>query len=184
MDLSKILSVSGKSGLYKIISQTNNNIIAESLDDGKRIPIFTTNPSSTLEDISVYTKEKDIPLKEVFWKIFQTEDGKKTGVNHKAGNKELSDYFENILPDYDKERVYPSDIKKIIKWYNILLEKDLITEPKDEEEEEKEEKKEEKAEEDEKKKKENKEKSVKKTKTSENKKTPKEKPKDNSKNQK
>lgn len=134
MDLSKILTISGKSGLYKIISSTQSSIIAESLEDGKRIPVFANNRSSTLEDISIFTEEKDIPLKEVLWKMHEAEEGKKCSVKPKDNDESLQNYFEKIIPDYDKDRVYPSDIKKVIRWYNILLENKLITKPEEEDE--------------------------------------------------
>jgi len=132
MDLSDILTISGKSGLYKIISKTQNSMIAESLEDGKRFPVFATNRSSTLEDITIFTEKEDIPLKDVLWKMHETEEGKKSSIDHKADDKSLKDYFEKIVPDFDKERVYPSDIKKVIRWYNILLQHNIITKPKEE----------------------------------------------------
>ncbi len=144
MDLSDILTISGKSGLYKIISKTQNSMIAESLEDGKRFPVFATNRSSTLEDITIFTEKEDIPLKDVLWKMHETEEGKKSSIDHKADDKSLKDYFEKIVPDFDKERVYPSDIKKVIRWYNILLQHNIITKP----EEEKKDKKKEDAEQD------------------------------------
>ena len=136
MDLSKILTITGKSGLYKVISSTQSSLVAESLDDGKRIPVFASSRSSTLEDISIFTKSEDVPLKDVLWKMHEAETGKKSSVDHKADNESLKDYFEKIVPDYDKERVYPSDIKKVIKWYNTLLEHNMITKPDKEEDKE------------------------------------------------
>lgn len=144
MDLSNILSVSGKPGLYKIISQSSSkSVIAESLDDGKRFPLFESSRSSSLEDISIFTHNEDMPLKEVLWKIYKAEGGEST-IDHKSDNETLKSYFEKIVPEYDKERVYSSDIKKVLMWYNILLKHDLITNPEDEDEkkEEKEEEKE------------------------------------------
>ncbi len=138
MDLNDILTISGKSGLYKVISKTKNNIIAESLEDGKRIPVFAANHSSVLEDISVFTYDEDIPLKEVLWKIYEVEQGK-CSIDPKSDNKTLKNFFEKIVPEYDKERVYPSDIKKIIMWYNILFKHNLITKPDSKEEEKSEE---------------------------------------------
>ncbi len=134
MDLSKIMTVSGKPGLYKVVAQTRNGLIAESLQDGKRIPIFATDRSSTLEDISVFTYEKDMPLKEVLWAIYQKYDGQE-GPDPKSSPDELKTAFEEILPDHDKDRVHVSDMKKIFSWYNILLEKDMISNPEEEEKE-------------------------------------------------
>ncbi len=137
MDLSKILTITGKGGLYKIISSSQSSLIAESLEDGKRFPVFATNRSSTLEDISIFTVDEDIPLKDVLWKMYETEEGKKSSIDHKADDESLKEYFEKIVPEYDRERVYPSDIKKVVKWYDILLKHDLITKPEKEEKEEK-----------------------------------------------
>lgn len=133
MDLSKVMAISGKSGLYKIVSQSRGSIIVESLVDGKKIPVFATHRSSILEDISMFTYSEDVPLKKVLWAIFQKEEGKNVSLDLNDNN-ELKAYFESVLPDYDKERVYASDIKKVFVWYNQLLEHDLISEPKEEEE--------------------------------------------------
>ncbi len=133
MDLSKILAISGKSGLYKIVSQSKSSIIAESLEDGKRMPIFASQRSSTLEDISIFTNNEDLPLKDVLWRIYEAEEGP-TSIDHKSDNETLQDYFESLIPEYDKERVYPSDIKKVLMWYNILLKHDLISKPESSEE--------------------------------------------------
>lgn len=142
MDLSTILAISGKSGLYKVVTHTKNGVIVESIEDGKKIPIFASDRSSALEDISVFTVDEDLPLKEVFKKIYEKENAGKA-VDHKAAKNEIISYFESILPDYDKDRVYFSDMKKIIMWYNLLVDKGLMEFK--EEEEKKEEKKEDKA---------------------------------------
>jgi len=126
MDLSKILSISGKSGLYKVVSKTKNGLIVESLSDGKKIPIFIGDRSSTLEDISMFTYTEDVPLKKVILSIFEKENGGPC-IDPKESPEKLKAYFETILPDYDKERVFVSDIKKLFNWYNTLLSKDLIT---------------------------------------------------------
>ncbi len=120
--LSKILSVSGKPGLFKLISTGKNLNVVESLLDGKRVPLYLTEKLVALSDISIYTVEKDVPLREVFKKMQEKESGNKASVSTKASGKELFSYFEEVLPDYDKERVYASDIKKIISWYNIIVE--------------------------------------------------------------
>ncbi len=123
--LSKILSVSGKPGLYRLISTGKNLNVVESLLNGKRLPLYITEKLIALSDISIYTDEKDVPLREVFKKMQEKENGNKTSVSTKASSKELFSYFEEILPDYDKERVYASDIKKIISWYNIVVENNI-----------------------------------------------------------
>jgi hypothetical protein len=133
MDLSKVMAISGKSGLFKIISQSRGSIIAESLTDGKKLPIFATHRSSVLEDISMFTYTEDIPLKKVLWAIFQKEDGKKVSIDLKADGNILKNYFESVLPDYDQDRVYASDIKKVLAWYNQLVEHNLVSEPIEEE---------------------------------------------------
>ncbi|BBD45460.1 MAG: DUF5606 domain-containing protein [Petrimonas sp.] len=119
--LTKILSVSGKPGLYKLISTSKNLNIVESLLDGKRIPVYLTEKVVALSDVSIYTTEEDMPLREVFQKIKEKENGEKTVLGSKSSNGEVFRYFEEILPNYDTEKVYASDIKKILNWYNILI---------------------------------------------------------------
>lgn len=123
--LKGILSVSGQSGLYKMISQAKNSIIVESLVDGKRMPAYATSRISALEDISIFTEQGDVKLVEVFKNIFEKEEGKPT-ISHKSSANELKSYFVQVLPDYDKDRVYVSDIKKVIVWYNLLVDKDVF----------------------------------------------------------
>ncbi len=125
MDLSKILSIAGKPGLHKMISQSKSGLIVESLLDGRRIPAFSHERISSLEEISIFTELDDVPLKEVLKSIYKKEDGKKT-ISHKSSANELKALMLEILPDYDEERVYVSDIKKLISWYNLLVEKELI----------------------------------------------------------
>jgi hypothetical protein len=125
MDLSDILTISGKGGLYKVVTQTKNGLLVESLTDGKKIPVFLSDRSSALGDISIFTLTEDLPLKDVLLKIFEKEEGKPC-IDPKEDPAKLKAYFESILPDYDQERVYISDIKKVFTWYNLLLEKDLI----------------------------------------------------------
>ena len=122
--LTKILSVSGKPGLYKILSQTNYGLVAESLEDGKKVPVYSNYRISALVEISMYTYGEDVPLAEILWSIYEKE-GKKE-VKSNMSDAEVRTWFETILPDYDKERVYTSDIKKLVKWYNALLKNDLI----------------------------------------------------------
>lgn len=125
MDLSKILTISGKSGLFKVVSQSKGGLVVESLADGKKIPVFLSDRSSALGDISIFSPTEDIPLKEVLLKIFEKEGGKPC-IDPREEPAKLKAYFETILPDYDRERVYISDIKKVFAWYNLLLEKELI----------------------------------------------------------
>lgn len=120
--LSKILSVSGRPGLYKLISTSKNLNIVESLADGKRIPVYLQEKVIALSDVSIYTNDGDIPLREVLEKVKEKENGKLASLGSKSSGKEVFDYLEEVLPDYDKEKVYASDVKKLISWYNILIE--------------------------------------------------------------
>lgn len=120
MNLEKILSISGKPGLFKIISQGKKNLIVESLVDKKRFPISTLNSVSALGDIAIYTYDEEVPLKEVLKNIFTKENGEKA-LDPNTDKKLLPDYFREVLPEYDEERVYASNFKKIIQWYNILI---------------------------------------------------------------
>jgi hypothetical protein len=126
MDLSKILSISGMPGLYKVIGQMKNGVIVESLIDGKRQPAYASNKISALEDISIYTTTEDKPLKEILKLIYTKENGKKID-SEKLSDNEVKSWMESVLPDYDKERVYTSDIKKLLKWYNLLISAGLIS---------------------------------------------------------
>ena len=124
MEYSKIIAISGKPGLFKAISQTKTGFIVESLLDNKRFPIASTNNVSLIENIAIYTYEEEIPLLTVFKTIYKKENSKKT-ISHKESGNTLTSYFSEILPEYDEERVYTSNIKKIIQWYNILTEAGL-----------------------------------------------------------
>lgn len=134
MDFSKILSISGKSGLFKVVSQLKNAVLVESLTDKKRFPAFAHDKISSMEEIAVFTVGEDKPLKEIFKAMFEKQEGK-TAIDSKAGDKELKEYFLSLVPDYDQDRVYISDIRKIISWYNLLVENGLMdfTEKTDEE---------------------------------------------------
>ncbi|MBN1198919.1 MAG: DUF5606 domain-containing protein [Bacteroidales bacterium] len=135
MDLSKILSISGKPGLYKVISQAKNAVIVESLIDQKRFPAFGHEKISSLEEISVFSSDEDLPLKEVLKKIHNHSQGKES-VDPKSEPALLQEFFREAVPEYDQERVYPSDIRKILTWYNLLLKHDLLDFKEDEKEEE------------------------------------------------
>ncbi|PHN93913.1 hypothetical protein CSC80_00705 [Maribacter sp. 6B07] len=121
MGLEKILSVAGKPGLYKLITQTRTGFVAESLLDGKRITVSLRSSVSVLSEIAIYTLEEEVPLRDVFKKIQEKEDGGKTSIGHKEEKIKLEEYFFEVLPNYDEDRVYVSDIKKVIQWYNILV---------------------------------------------------------------
>ncbi len=123
--LKGLLAISGQSGLFKMVAESKNSIIVESLDTKKRIPVYSTSKVSALEDIAIYTEAGDIPLKDVFKSINEKEEGGEA-LSPKSSGNELKNYFEEILPDYDKDRVYVSDIKKVLLWYNILHEKQLL----------------------------------------------------------
>lgn len=118
----KILAISGKPGLYKLISHGKNNLIVETLDAAhKRMPTFGSDRITSLGDIAMYTNGDDVPLPQVLNSMNTLEEGKRASVNPKtASGDELRDYFAKILPDFDRERVHVSDIKKLISWYNIL----------------------------------------------------------------
>jgi len=126
MDISRILTISGKPGLYKVVGQTNNGVIVESLIDGKRTPTYSNHQVSALEEISIYGKVEDVPLKDIFQKIYDVEAGKATSVSIKEKGEDLRDYFSDLVPEFDDERVYNSDIKKVMSWYNTLLAKGFI----------------------------------------------------------
>lgn len=127
MDLSKIIAVSGRPGLYKINTQTRAGVVATSLIDGKRITANASVQISVLGEIQVYCIGKETPLLDVFVKILAFESGNPTSISPKSSSEELEAYFFKILDNYDEERVYPNDIKKILQWYNLLLSKKMIT---------------------------------------------------------
>jgi hypothetical protein len=126
MDLTGILSISGYGGLFKLVKQTKTGFIVESLVDQKRMQAFATSKISTLEDIAIFTETGEIHLKKVLRTIFEHENGKQLSVNVKSTNDELKAFFEKAVPDYDREKVYVSDIKKVALWYNLLVEKGLV----------------------------------------------------------
>ncbi len=121
MDLSGIISVSGMPGLYKVVGQMKNGVIAESLTDKKRVPIHSHQQISSLEDISMFTTGDNKPVGDILKNIYDKEKGGKS-IDHKADEKQVLAYFEGILPDYDKERVYISNMRKLFSWYNLLQE--------------------------------------------------------------
>ena len=126
MSLDKILSIAGKPGLYKMITQTRNGFIAESLLDQKRMSVGIHHNVSILSEIAIYTLTEEKPLREVLALIKEKESGKETAISHKDSKDKLEEYFFEILPDYDEDRVYASDIKKIVQWYNLLQKHDML----------------------------------------------------------
>jgi len=143
--LKKILSISGRPGLFKLISQGKNMYIVESIADGKRIPTYARDKVVSLGDIAIYTVEEEIPLADVLKTIKEKENGQKVILTNTQPDQ-LKKYFAEILPDFDRERVYPSDIKKLINWYNLLVEADITDFSKEEQEVQEQEEKEEKEE--------------------------------------
>jgi len=135
--LKEILSVSGKPGLFKLISQGKNMFIAESLIDHKRIPVYMRDKVVSLSDISIYTEEEDVPLGKILQQIKEKENGKAIDFDPAAITpEELKSWFAAIVPDFDKQRVYPSDIKKVMLWYNLLIRANLTDFIEEEENEE------------------------------------------------
>ena len=133
MELKDFISVAGKSGLHTIVGKSKNNVIVESLKDKKRFPIFNTHKISALSDISIYTYDEEILLSEVFDRI-QKKYQKDAAISHLEKGDELRKVFEELIPNYDQEQVYNSDIKKVFQWYNILHEtNNLIQEESNEE---------------------------------------------------
>jgi hypothetical protein len=122
MTIDKIIAVGGKPGLFEIISGGKKNIIVQSLLDGKRFPISTMSNISSLDSIAIFTYTEEVPLTDVLYSIYKKEDGKEA-ISHKESAQVLMTYFTEVLPDYDTDRVYTSNIKKVIQWYNILVSK-------------------------------------------------------------
>jgi hypothetical protein len=123
--LKDIMSISGHSGLFKFISQARNGIIVENLETRKRIQAFAAMKVSSLEDIAIFTEDEEVKLEDVMKKIFVKEGGK-PAIDHKSDPAQLKSYFEEVLPEYDRERVYVSDIKKVVHWYNLLVQFDIL----------------------------------------------------------
>ena len=124
MSEERIISIMGRPGLYKLLTSTKSGIVAESLIDNKRVMSAFTNISS-LDEIAIYTYEEEIPLWEVFQKIAEKEDFG-LSIDHKESKDKLASYLREILPEFDEDRVYPSHIKKIVQWYNLLQKSDVL----------------------------------------------------------
>jgi len=124
--LETILSISGKPGLYRLVSRGNRSLIVETIDaQKKRFPAFATDKVISLADIAMYTDEKEVPLRQVLNSIKTKENGKTAIDYRKATNEELFSFLGEVLPNFDRDRIYPSDVKKLIQWYNILIENGL-----------------------------------------------------------
>ena len=134
MNVEGIIAVTGKPGLYKVIGQTKTGVIVEGLMDGKKVAMSSTSKMSALQDIAIYTYAEEIPLVDVFDKIRVKEDGKPS-IGHKSSAAVLTEYFKGVIEDYDEDRVYPSDIKKVVSWYNTLQKAGLAVETVEETEE-------------------------------------------------
>ena len=119
--LKSILSISGKPGLFKLVSGAKNMIIVESLVDVKRLPSHQRDKVISLADIAMYTETTEVPLREVLEKVKALENGAEASVDPKAEPKLLREWFAKVLPDFDRDRVYPTDIKKLVQWYNLLV---------------------------------------------------------------
>ena len=120
MEFNKIIAITGKPGLFNVVSQTKTGIIVEALSDKKRVAILSTQNVSLLENIAIFTYDEEVPLLTVFKSISEKEEGKET-ISHKENGAKLTSFFSEILPDFDQERVYTSNIKKIVQWYNLLI---------------------------------------------------------------
>lgn len=131
--LQTILAISGKPGLYKLVSRANNSLIVEVLDEThKRMPAFASDRITSLADIAMYTETDDVPLWQVLTNMRELEGGKTASINfRKASGDELREYFAKVLPEFDRERVHNSDIKKLIQWYDILVKNDITDFEKD-----------------------------------------------------
>ena len=125
MELRTVLSIAGKPGLFKLVAQNKGGVVVESLLDGKRTSISASANVSSLGDIAIYTYEEEVPLRDVFKAMAEVTEGKEA-LTHKSSKNELEDFFGEVLPKFDQERVYASDIKKIVQWFNILARNDLL----------------------------------------------------------
>ncbi len=135
MDLSKILSIAGKPGLYKLAGEAKNNLVVESLTDGKRMPAFAHERISSLQEISIYTTGEDLPLHDALKMVYEMTGGQPVENPKKMSSARLKELFKQAIPDYDEDSVYVSDMKKVFTWYNLLLEKGMLDFSEEEEEE-------------------------------------------------
>ena len=135
MDLTKILSISGKPGLFKMVGETKSGLIVESLEDNKKFPVFSHEQISSLKEISIYTETDSVSLKEVLKKLKELQQDKPVDNPKKASSDDLKALFVQIAPDYDMDAVYVSDMKKVFTWYNLLLKNNMLDFTDDEDEE-------------------------------------------------
>lgn len=119
------MAISGKPGLFRVVSNVGQSVIVQSLLDGKRIPVQAAHRVSSLQDISIYTYDADVALGEVF-DMIKAKEGDGLAIDHKSSAAELRDYMGGIMPKFDEDRVYPSDLKKLFQWYNLLHKHDLL----------------------------------------------------------
>ena len=126
MDLKKIVAIAGYPEVFKVIKEARKGLIVESLQTGKRMQAFVTYKISSLEDIAIFTQDGEMPLKDVFKRIWDKENKGKAPDPKKLSKDEIINYFEQILPEYDRNKVYVSDMKKVLRWYNMLLDKGLL----------------------------------------------------------
>ncbi len=126
MKLDDILSIGGKPGLYKLVKATRQGVLVESLLDQKRMPVSQRADVSALSDIAIYTYEEELPLNEVYDRLFEKLNGEKALDAKKASGDELREFMSDFLPDYDEDRVYTSHLKKLFSWYNLLHDCDLL----------------------------------------------------------
>ena len=134
MELEGILAIGGKPGLYKLVAQSRGGVIVSSLIDDKKFPVTQASNVSALKDIAIYTYSEEVPLADVFMKIAEKENFGQA-ISHKESADALRDYMLQILEDYDQERVYTSDLKKLFQWYNLLQDKGLVTKSEEKTEE-------------------------------------------------
>lgn len=126
MNLEGVLAIGGKPGLYQLVAQSRGGVIVEHLTDKKRLSIGAQAQVSALEDIAIFTLDDEIPLKEIFASMMEKHNGEKA-ISHKSSSRELEEYFLEVLPEYDTDRVYASDIKKVVSWYNMLVDTGHLT---------------------------------------------------------
>lgn len=126
MKIDKVISISGKPGLYTLVTQSKNSFIAKNLDTNKKTAVPASANVSLLSNIAIYTDTEEVPLGNVFQNIYDKENGGEA-INHRSSEAELRAYMSEILPDYDRDRVYKSDLKKLFQWYNILLRNEMLT---------------------------------------------------------
>jgi hypothetical protein len=123
--LKEILSISGKPGLFKLVSSSNSSLIVESLIDGKRFPTYASAQVIALDDIAIYTEDEDRPLRDIFKTIAEKTNGEKA-ISHKESANAIKAFMLEVIPDYDQSRVYVSDMKKLFQWYNLLHDKGML----------------------------------------------------------